>query len=567
MSQSTLAPGALFHSRYQIQRAIRSGGMGEVYRAIDKETGMAVAIKRMLVEASSDGSDQGAAYHHQRFEEEVKILQNLNFPGIPTFVDSFLDGERRVIVMEFIEGVDLEKQVVDQQTLAGAELPVLVAVNYTIQVAKILEYLHAYRPRPIVHRDVKPANIIVRHQDNRLYLVDFGLAREVGGSTSTKTAVGTVGYAPLEQYRGHPTTRTDQYSLGVTLHYMLSGKQPLPLQIEPLDKLRDDLPHELCWVVRKATMQEQEDRWDSVYEFRRELEKLIPVLEAHQQQLLLREQADDRMTLLGPTQELSEPTRPVQRVKIEGVHQVADEPMKDFGLYNPLQNSLSLQQNYQRDAMQAEQRQRMVDSSIESSGRGSSSRLHTLILLSMLLGVVVLYFLNRHHQISLAASILQGPIQVIEAVGMGRRGTTVLIGRGQLGPIERLLAFPIPASDGIRAQIPANCRSVELVTENPEPELPFYLGILDQAGKSVESNWLVGQKTGWRRVSAKAGDFPSLNSELHVPEKGRFREFKARWPKLPVQGGFLLLVVPPKSGKLLRVRLIVEAGETEKGRK
>ena len=166
MSQSTLLAGAAFHEHYQIVRAIRSGGMGEVYRAVDRRTGMPVAIKRMLVDSPSDGSNESAAYQAQRFEEECKLLQNLQIPGVPHFVDSFSDGERRVIVMEFIEGVDLEKQVMDQLALAGTDLPPLQAVEYTIQVAKILEYLHAHRPRPIIHRDVKPANIIVRHLEN-----------------------------------------------------------------------------------------------------------------------------------------------------------------------------------------------------------------------------------------------------------------------------------------------------------------------------------------------------------------------------------------------------------------
>ncbi len=541
--------------------------MGEVYRAVDKQTNMVVAIKRMLVEAGADGADQGAAYHHQRFEEEVKILQNLSFPGIPAFVDSFLDGERRVIVMEFIEGVDLEKQVMDQQALAGAELPVLVAVNYTIQVAKILEYLHAHRPRPIVHRDVKPANIIVRHLDNRLYLVDFGLAREVGGSTSTKTAVGTVGYAPLEQYRGHPTTRTDQYSLGVTLHFMLSGRQPLPLQIEPLDKLRQDLPHELCWVVRKATQPEQEDRWDSVYEFRRELEKLVPLLEEHQQQLLLREQADDRMALMGPTQELSEPGRPAQRVRIEGVHQVADEPMKDFGLYNPLQNTLSLQQDYQREAMQAEQRQRMVDSTVEGGGR-SSGRLHTLVLLSLFLGLVALYFLNRHHQLSLASRLLQGPAETVQAVGMSRLGNSVIIGRSQLGPIERLLAFPMPGHDGLLARLPKKTRGISVVVDKPEPEVPFLLALLNAQGQPLKSQWLLSRTPG-RLVGASAQPPTALNlsSTVTPPAQASFRSTEEHWSKLPQGTESLLLLVPPRENKLLRVRLVIEAGDAARGKK
>ena len=523
VSQSTLSAGALFHEHYQIVRAIRSGGMGEVYRAIDRRTGMAVAIKRMLVEAYGDGADESALYQASRFEEECKLLQNLRVPGVPTFVDSFLDGDRRVIVMEFIEGVDLEKQVMDQVGLTGADLPIVQAVEYTIQVAKILEYLHAHRPRPIIHRDVKPANIIVRHQDNSIYLVDFGLAREVGGGASTKTAVGTVGYAPLEQYRGRPTTRTDQYSLGVTLHFMLSGQQPLPLQIEPLDKIKKDLPHELCWVVRKATQQEQEDRFDSVYEFRRELEKLLPSLMQHQKNQDLHDQAQDRLHLMGPTEELAQEERPTQRVKIEGIHKEAEDPMKDFGLYHPLQNTISLQSDFQRQAIQAEHSQRKGGMELDSGGGGRPHRM-ILTLCSFLLvaGVCALYFLNRKQQIEIASSVAPAKQTVVEAHGFYRGKDKVGLNRVQMGTLESLLSLPKTVNDGYLASLPKGTRRVvfsNLVTTQP---VPFFVASLDEQGIVQTSKWIRADGSKWRVApTAFRKVHVDFNTPLSVPPFGQ----------------------------------------------
>ncbi|MBT9583353.1 serine/threonine protein kinase [bacterium] len=522
MSQSTLSAGAVFHEHYQIIRAIRSGGMGEVYRAIDKRTGLAVAIKRMLVEAYGDGADESALYQAARFEEECKLLQNLRVPGVPTFVDSFLDGDRRVIVMEFIEGVDLEKQVMDQIGLAGADLPALQAVEYTIQVAKILEYLHAHRPRPIIHRDVKPANIIVRHQDNAIYLVDFGLAREVGGSASTKTAVGTVGYAPLEQYRGRPTTRTDQYSLGVTLHFMLSGQQPLPLQIEPLDKIKKDLPHELCWVVRKATQQEQEDRFDSVYDFRRELEKLVPALQQHQKNQELQDQAKDRISLMGPTEELTQEERPTQRVKIEGIHKEAEDPMKDFGLYHPLQNTISLQSDFQRQAMAAENQQRKGSVDLDRHDPGKTHKMIlTVSIILLVAGICALYFLNGQQQRQIATSVAGPRYKVVEAHGFYRSSGKVGLNREKMGTLEYLLSFPHPANDGYLATLPKATRRLTFSNLPENNPVPFFVATLDEHGIVVTSKWLQADKGGWREApTAYRKVHVDFNSPLAAPPFG-----------------------------------------------
>lgn len=515
--------------------------MGEVYRAVDRSTGMPVAIKRMLVASPSDGSNESAAYQASRFEEECKLLQNLCVPGIPAFVDSFLDGDRRVIVMEFIEGVDLEKQVMDQLALAGTDLPPLLAVQYTIQVAKILEFLHAHRPRPIIHRDVKPANIIVRHQDNRIYLVDFGLAREVGGGGSTKTAVGTVGYAPIEQYRGRPTTRTDQYSLGVTLHFMLSGQQPLPLQIEPLDKIRKDLPHELCWVVRKSTQSEQEDRFDSVYEFRRQLENLLPSLEQLQKNQDLHEQVKDRMQLMAPTEELAHEERPTQRVKIEGIHVEAEDPLKDFGLYHPLQNSISTQQDFQRQAIQAEHQQRLGSAAVDDSAhhpRGQKT-MFTLLLFLLVAGVVSLYFLNQKQQKQLATRVASGGA-IVEAHGFFRQGDRIGLGRGAMGTVENLLSFPHPLHDGYLMRIPKNLKSINFARVSEE--MPFLAASLDHQLLVKNSKWYQFQKGAWKEATSPfKGLHLDFNARLEPPTSGWNRSSGS----LEVRGGSQLIFLTP----------------------
>lgn len=514
--------------------------MGEVYRAVDRSTGMPVAIKRMLVDSPSDGSNESAAYQAQRFEEECKLLQNLRVPGVPAFVDSFLDGDRRVIVMEFIEGVDLEKQVMDQLALAGTDLEPLLAVQYTIQVAKILEYLHAHRPRPIIHRDVKPANIIVRHQDSRIYLVDFGLAREVGGGASTKTAVGTVGYAPIEQYRGRPTTRTDQYSLGVTLHFMLSGQQPLPLQIEPLDKIRQDLPHELCWVVRKSTQAEQEDRFDSVYEFRRQLENLLPQLEQHQKNRELQDQAKDRMQLLGPTEELQQEERPTQRVKIEGVHKEAEDPLKDFGLYDPLRNSVSVQKDFQRQAIQAESQQRLGSAVVEDSGESKGQKtMFLLLLLLLVVGVVSLYFLNQKQQKQLATRVSPG-VMVLEAHGFFRQGDQIGLGRSGMGAVENLLSFPHPAHDGYLTRLQKGTRTVNFARVSDQ--MPFLAASLDQQTLVKNSKWFKFEKGGWKEATSPfKGLHLNFDAKIEAPSSGWLRSSGA----LEVRGGSQLILMTP----------------------
>jgi serine/threonine protein kinase len=267
-----LAPGSLVRDRYRVQRSISVGGWGEVYRGIDQKSGHSVAIKRCLKRPRGGSSDLSDQYVARRALEEISVLKELDCPGVPRFVDSFsLDGGIDCLVMEYIEGIDLNQQVRDSTKLAGRLPSAAAAVGYVVQVCRILEYLHSLNP-PMIHRDIKPSNLILRHSDSRVYLVDFGFARHIGPSAGTKSMVGTLGYAAIEQCQGHPTVLSDQYALGATLFFLLTGSQPTPFAIESLQSFRSDLPQELVDSVAKATRPAAGDRYASVAQWREHLE-------------------------------------------------------------------------------------------------------------------------------------------------------------------------------------------------------------------------------------------------------------------------------------------------------
>lgn len=238
--------GSVLEDRYEIEAPIGQGGMGAVYRARDRSNERVVAVKQLR-------SDAGAGFENremlERFEGEWQLLRTLNHPRIPRMLDAFRVEECGYYVMEFIEGKSLD-QVLKGFKSNGRRFPEELLLQYSLQILDVLEYLHGL-PKSLLHRDVKPQNIIVREVDGELFLVDFGLARE-GGSATTKTLVGTLGYAPLEQVKGHPEARSDLYALGATMWHMLVGEQPAPFDIPPLATVRNDVHPALAEVVDRA---------------------------------------------------------------------------------------------------------------------------------------------------------------------------------------------------------------------------------------------------------------------------------------------------------------------------
>jgi len=240
-------PGEVLLDRYLLEAAIGQGGMGAVYRALDQQTGLIVALKQLRADAGAAGFENDEML--KRFEGEWQLLLTLHHPRIPKMLDAFRIEDCGYYVMEFIEGQSLDG-VLKGYKSSGRRFPEELLIQYALQILDVLDYLHGL-PKPLLHRDVKPQNIIVREADRELFLVDFGLARE-GGSATTKTLVGTLGYAPLEQVKGHPEPRSDLYALGATMWHMLVGEQPAPFDIPPLATVRNDVHPALAEVVDRA---------------------------------------------------------------------------------------------------------------------------------------------------------------------------------------------------------------------------------------------------------------------------------------------------------------------------
>jgi len=227
-----LPANSLLKQRYLILSRLGQGGMGAVYKAADTQLGdRFVAVKEM----SQMGLDpQEIVEAAGTFNREAHMLAGLpHHPHLPSIYDHFEDGGRRYLVMDFIEGETLEEYL---SRVKGGRLPVEAVLNIGIQLGTVLGYLHNHHP-PIIFRDLKPANVM-RTTDGQLYLIDFGIARHFKqGQAKDTIAYASTGYAAPEQYgKAQTTPQSDIYSLGATLHHLLSGSDPSqsPFSFAPL---------------------------------------------------------------------------------------------------------------------------------------------------------------------------------------------------------------------------------------------------------------------------------------------------------------------------------------------
>jgi len=218
-------------NRYVIEHPVKSGGMGAIYRAKHIKLDEVCAIKEMTFTSTDPKQNQ---YAMKRFYEEAKLLSRLRHPNLPVVTDYFDENNKYYIVMDFVEGEDLETTLRRDGKPGLAEEKV---IEWIKEVLYVLDYLHSQTP-PVIYRDIKPSNIMVRNKDKKVMLVDFGIAKALQGNIySPQTAIGTFGYAPIEQYRGKVEPRSDLYALGATIHYLLTGAAPTSCQPDPVRKL------------------------------------------------------------------------------------------------------------------------------------------------------------------------------------------------------------------------------------------------------------------------------------------------------------------------------------------
>jgi serine/threonine protein kinase len=275
---SDLAAGSLHAGRYRIKRLLHRGGMSTIYLAEDtKMQGRQIALKELRL---PDGASEIETREAESwFARESAMLSMLRHPLIPTFYSVFREGDRSYIAQEYVPGENLD-EVVNRQ---GPIDPIAVA-TWAISLCRLLEYLHGL-PEPVVFRDLKPANVLLRATwstpERRLAVVDFGIARSFQND-AVGTVIGTPGYAPPEQYQGLATPRSDVYALGATLHRLLTGFDPThgtPFTFPQVRDLAPNVPDDLAIVVRRATALNPADRYPDAAEMRAALQAAIPVVD------------------------------------------------------------------------------------------------------------------------------------------------------------------------------------------------------------------------------------------------------------------------------------------------
>lgn len=263
----TLERGTLLHKRYRIVEILGQGGMGSVYRAVDENLGVDVALKENLFTTDE---------YARQFRLEAVILANLRHPNLPRVTDHFVIGDQgQYLVMDYIEGEDLRQRMERVGSISEDE-----AILIGAAMCDALSYLHTRKP-PILHRDIKPGNVKIT-PDGHIFLVDFGLAKVVQGSQATTTGARamTPGYSPPEQYGTARTdSRTDIYSLGATIYAALTGIIPEDglaramdnAQLTPLRKRNAKVSRRLAAAIEKAMAVDPAERFQTAEDFKKSL--------------------------------------------------------------------------------------------------------------------------------------------------------------------------------------------------------------------------------------------------------------------------------------------------------
>jgi hypothetical protein len=270
-----LAVGTVLNSQYRIVRLVGGGGMAWVYQVeeLPPGSGRLWALKELRPQ-TQDRAEQALA--RDLFEQEAKLLRDLDHVNIPKIAGYFEEHGRACLVMEFIWGESLEKR------LEAANAPLLETdvLQWAIQLCDALHYLHTRQP-PIIFRDMKPSNAMVTNT-GLVKLIDFGIARtyKIGKKRDT-VAMGSENYAAPEQWgKGQTDARSDIYGLGATIYHLLANMAPtpafLPSEPLPLGNYNGALSKETIANVEKAMDRDRRNRFQSALEMRKALLDSLP---------------------------------------------------------------------------------------------------------------------------------------------------------------------------------------------------------------------------------------------------------------------------------------------------
>jgi len=253
--------------RYSILKTIKSGGMGTIFMGIDKNLGKVCAIKELILRFSAIAGTNEASI--EMFEQEAKLLSSLNHSSLPRVYDYFAVNGKYYLVMDYIVGEDLLTIMSENNYDRG--FPEEQVIEWAIQICDVLSYLHNRQP-PIIYRDLKPANIMIKRADNSLVLVDFGIAVSMEKDSSSLAEYATIGYASPEQCAGKPCdVRSDIYSLGTTMYHLITGIRPEGFSLEPPKRLNPEISFYMNYILTKAIALKIKDRYQSADELKHSL--------------------------------------------------------------------------------------------------------------------------------------------------------------------------------------------------------------------------------------------------------------------------------------------------------
>ncbi len=262
-----LAPGTLVLGRFYVERALGKGGMSNVYLTRDqhfRHPNNLRSLKEMIARLDEQNN-------LSNFEREANVLASLRHERIPRVYDYFTIYHRAYLVLDYIEGQDLEAVLHSH----NSPLPPEEVLDWMLQLCDIVEFLHT-QPTPIVFRDLKPNNVILT-PDGHIVLIDFGIAKLLQPTGTIGTNVGTQGYAAHEMYEGRAEPRSDIFALGAMMHHLLTNtdprtRAPFTFHEYPIRPRNPAVSTELENVVKTCVEQRIEDRYQSIKVLRRELE-------------------------------------------------------------------------------------------------------------------------------------------------------------------------------------------------------------------------------------------------------------------------------------------------------
>jgi len=273
MLQNPLKPGDILAGRYRVENAQRVTGISALYEAHDLQADGPdgrCAIKEELLEAEMPADTFQVV---AGFQQKVKALKMLDQAAIPHIRDGFTVADQAYLVMEYVEGKDLE----DIMNETKDFLPTRDIYRWAIELCEALTYLHTREPHPLVFRDIKPSNVMI-DAEGHIKLIDYGIA-ELVEEGKEYAPLGTDGYAAPEQYEGTVTPQIDIYALGATLHHMLTRtdprlQPPFSFGKRPLKAYNMNAPWEFGAIVMRALAYDPEDRFASMAEMLEALHKI-----------------------------------------------------------------------------------------------------------------------------------------------------------------------------------------------------------------------------------------------------------------------------------------------------